>query len=150
MTVYGFFPDFSKYKRIISLITLLTFLLAIWLIIDKQLTQSFIPLYGNLGVSIGTLIIISRLVNYPSPIISKIFSFTPLVKIGVISYGLYLWHAPIGAIIEQAGFALDPSLLIAVKILLTFFTAALSYWLVEKPFLRLKNRFNAYLSAKCK
>jgi peptidoglycan/LPS O-acetylase OafA/YrhL len=71
-----------------------------------------------------------------------------LVKIGVISYGLYLWHAPIGVIVDRANFALEPSTLVVVKVLITFLTAGLSYWLVEKPFLKLKNRFISNQSTK--
>lgn len=147
MTVYGFLPDFSKFKHIFSLITIITLLLAVWLLIENQLTQSFIPVFGDLGVSLGTIVIISRLVNYPSIIVSKIFSFPPLVKTGVISYGLYLWHAPVGELMDRVGFAWPPLLLIGVKIFLTFLAAGLSYWLVEKPFLRLKKRFTPYQSA---
>lgn len=148
MTVYGLLPDLSKHKPVVSLITLITFLLAAWLLIEKQVTQSFIPLFGNLGVSLITLVIISRLVNYPSPTVIKIFSFPPLVKIGMISYGLYLWHAPVGAIIDNANFDLDPFLLMVGKVLVTVLAACVSYWVVEKPFLRLKDRFIPIQPAK--
>ncbi len=141
VTAFRFLPNYVKLKRVLALITLITLLLAAWLLIEKQLTQEFIPLYGNLGVSIGTIIIISRLVNYPSPIIAKIFSFGPLVKIGVISYGLYLWHAPVAVLIDQAGLPWSPILLTATKVAAAFVAAGLSYWLVEKPILRLKQRF---------
>ena len=142
MQVYGFHPDFSKHKRVFSLTTLLTVLLAAWLLIDNQLSQSFIPNYGILGVSIGTIIIIARIVNIPSGLISKIFCFSPLVKIGMISYGLYLWHAPIGALIDQFNLNLPLYLLIGLKILLTFLAAGISYKFLERPILNLKRRFN--------
>jgi len=140
MTVYQFLPNFSKHRSIVSLITLITCFLTIWLLIEKQLTQSFIPLYGNLGVALGTIVIISRLVSDPDPLLTKIFSFAPLEKIGKISYGLYLWHAPIGVIIGKSNFTTNPFLLNGSKILLTFLAVGLSYWLVEKPFLRLKSK----------
>lgn len=141
MTAYGLLPNFLEKKRILSLITLITFLLAGWLLIEKQLTQSFIPLWGNLGVTLGALVIISRLINYRSEKIIKLFSFPILVKIGVISYGLYLWHAPIGVIIDNANLGFPPLLINLSKVLITFMTAGLSYWLLEKPILKFKNRF---------
>lgn len=148
MTAYRLLPDFSRKKSVLSLITLITFLLGVWLLIEKQLTQSFIPLWGNLGVSLGTLVIISRIINYRSEIINKIFSFPLLVKIGMISYGLYLWHAPIGEIIDQANFGLHPSFISASKVICTFLVASLSFWMVEKPLLRFKTRFISAPSKK--
>jgi len=141
MTMYSFYPNFSKHKLIISLTTVITFLFIFWLLIEKELTSSFIPLYGNLGISLGTIIIISRLIHFPSPFLIKIFSFSPLVKIGMISYGLYLWHAPVGVVIDQVNFNLEPFLISMCKIIATFLAAGLSYFLVEKPFLKLKDRF---------
>jgi peptidoglycan/LPS O-acetylase OafA/YrhL len=148
MTFFGFLPDFSKMKRILSLITLITLLLTFWLLIATSLTLSFIPIFGNIGVSIGTIIIICRLINDPSRIVSKIFSFPPLVKIGVISYGLYLWHAPVGAIFDKANFPWPPLYTIGAKIFVTFLAAGASYFLIEKPILRLKNNLPAIKPAQ--
>ena len=148
MTVYGLLPDFNKHKRLASLITVLTMLLAVWLLIERQLSPSAIPLFGNLSVSIGTLIIISRVVHSPSPFVLKLFSFPLLVKIGVISYGLYLWHAPIGVLIEQAELPLEPVWVAIIKVLATFIVAGLSYFLIEKPILKLKSRFAPGKSSK--
>lgn len=141
MTFYGFLPDLSKHKVVLSLITILTFLLGLWLLIDHELTRGFIPLYGNLGVALGTLVIISRLIVYPSTVIKKLFGFPLLVKIGVISYGLYLWHAPVGVLIEQADLSWASPILTGIKLLLTFITAGISYFIFEKPILSLKDRF---------
>jgi peptidoglycan/LPS O-acetylase OafA/YrhL len=140
LTMYRLVPKYTKHKLTISLTTVIAVLLFFWLLIEKELTQSFIPLYGNLGISLGTIIIISRLVHYPSPILIKIFSFSPLVKTGIISYGLYLWHAPMGEVIDQANLNLEPSLIMVCKVIATFLAAGISYFLVEKPFLRLKDR----------
>ena len=141
MTTFGFLPDFKKHQRIVGLISLITFLFAAWLLIEKQLTPEAIPLFGNLGVSLGTLVVISRVVHSPSPLVIKVLGFQPLVKIGVISYGLYLWHAPIGVMIEQAELPLEPIWVAIIKVLATFIVAGLSYFLVEKPLLKLKSRF---------
>lgn len=140
LTFYGLLPNFSKIKRILLLITSLTIILALWLLIEQQLTQAFIPLFGNLGVSIGTLVVISRLVNYPSRVIQSVFQFPPLVKIGVISYGVYLWHSPIGFLVDKAELAWEPMWIVIVKFFLTFLVAGISYFLIEKPILSLKTK----------
>lgn len=140
MTFYRLLPDLSRHKLILNLITIITLLLAGWLLIDHELSRGFIPLFGNLGVALGTLIIISRLVVYPSKIISQIFTFPPLVKIGVISYGLYLWHAPVGVVVDNSHLPWSMFFITLAKIGLTFLAATLSYIIVEKPILRLKDR----------
>jgi peptidoglycan/LPS O-acetylase OafA/YrhL len=144
-TIYGFIPDFSKHKMIYSLLTILTLSLGVWLLIDKQLTQTFIPTYGNLGVSLGTLLLISRLVHYPSPSLSKIFCFPPLVKIGIISYGLYLWHAPVAVVVDQIPVVGPSWIYSALSVLFTFLAASASFLLVEKPLLRQKNRLTTQI-----
>ena len=59
-----------------------------------------------------------------------------IVFMGVLSYSLYLWQQPFT---NLGCFASDYSQ--GVRLLLIFAAAFLSYSLVEKPFLRLKERF---------
>jgi peptidoglycan/LPS O-acetylase OafA/YrhL len=61
----------------------------------------------------------------------------PLVWVGRVSYGLYLWHQPI---MQELRPVLDGPLSVAVLLALSLAAAALSYRLVETPFLRLKDR----------
>jgi len=133
---------FNKHKMVNTLITVLSFTLLAWLLIEKQMDRSFIPIAGNLLVSLITLVILYRLVLAPSQLIIKILSFPLLVKIGVISYGLYLWHSPISAWIDLGKSSINPIFLGYIKILLTCFIATISYVFVEKPFLKLKNRYS--------
>lgn len=64
----------------------------------------------------------------------------PLVGIGRISYGLYLWHYPImwelGGALSEMPLLLRAPLLLA----LSFAAALISYRVIEAPFLRLKGR----------
>ncbi|MGQ0834961.1 MAG: acyltransferase family protein [Gammaproteobacteria bacterium] len=65
-------------------------------------------------------------------------SLRPLVWVGTISYGLYLWHYPIYSLLH--GHGLTHKGIIAGTIA-TFVIASVSYYGLEKPLLRLKDRF---------
>jgi peptidoglycan/LPS O-acetylase OafA/YrhL len=56
------------------------------------------------------------------------------VAIGTISYSLYLWHLPIALWLVPAN--LGYAAFFAVAIALTLAASTLSYWVVERPFLR--------------
>ncbi|OFW10520.1 MAG: hypothetical protein A3G20_06870 [Acidobacteria bacterium RIFCSPLOWO2_12_FULL_59_11] len=70
--------------------------------------------------------------------IRRMLSLKGLVWVGNISYGLYLWHYPIYRAMRQYGF--DWTQVITLGTLITFAAAALSYYLLEQPFLRLKKK----------
>ncbi len=62
----------------------------------------------------------------------------PVVRyVGKRSYALYLWHMPINFWLR--GFPPVPHFVLAVA--LSFLVAEASYWLVERPCLRVKKRF---------
>ncbi|MFT5284202.1 MAG: peptidoglycan/LPS O-acetylase OafA/YrhL [Planctomycetota bacterium] len=76
----------------------------------------------------------------------RLLSNAPLRAIGRISYGLYLYHYPIY-------FALDlpkyrggqgaPVSLLLLAVGLTFLTATISYQFIERPILRIQQRYRA-------
>jgi len=73
-------------------------------------------------------------------IIHKVLENRILVWIGNISYALYLWHYLMYEFAKKE-FETPGSRMI-VGLTLAFIAAAGSYYLIEKPFLRLKFRFN--------
>jgi len=67
-----------------------------------------------------------------------------LVYVGTISYGLYLYHVPIYVIISPAAHSRvchDPMSLDALKLAVSFLVAVGSWEFLEKPILRVKDRF---------
>jgi peptidoglycan/LPS O-acetylase OafA/YrhL len=98
----------------------------------------FIPL-----VAIGTFLVILN-TNLKSGI-NKALSFSPFVFIGKISYSLYLWHWP-AIVLARDYYSLYPRhIIIGIVIAVTFTTAILSYFLIEKP--TRHNKYTPYLSA---
>lgn len=69
----------------------------------------------------------------------------PLEFIGRISYGIYLYHWIIQRFItvylEKTNWEINAFVLICIKITLTIFIAYISWILIEKPILKLKDRY---------
>jgi peptidoglycan/LPS O-acetylase OafA/YrhL len=80
---------------------------------------------------------ISRYALLPHLIGARLLNTRPLVAIGVASYSLYLWQQLFLIQFRTPGSVLQtfPTNVVAVCL-----CAALSYWVVERPFLRLKGR----------
>jgi peptidoglycan/LPS O-acetylase OafA/YrhL len=101
---------------------------------DMRWPMIIAPLVASMAAA--GLIIASQ----PGSLASRAMSIPPLVYVGKISYGLYLYHWPIFLLGERwtvhSPFHLGAIGLVA----LIFAVAALSYEFIEKPFLRLKDR----------
>ena len=74
-------------------------------------------------------------------LVHPVLRFRPVQYVGKISYGIYLWHYVVFAMVEQfhplgAGWH---SLIL--KTVIAFGAASASFHLLEKPCLRLKDRF---------
>ena len=59
----------------------------------------------------------------------------PLRFLGLISYGLYLWHYPIYLVVTQDRTGLSGYELFGLRLAVTFAVAIASYYLIEKPLL---------------
>ena len=84
-------------------------------------------------------------------LLSKILSWSILRAFGRYSYGLYLYHFPLTALLEHmkpfisahiGSFALGSILYVGLCLAINFSIAALSFHLIELPILRLKSRFS--------
>jgi len=103
------------------------------------------PYLGGLAVvNASVAVMIGALVCSPRAAVRSALEFRPLVWVGRISYGLYLWHFPVYFAVERVvsrypllGGWLRGVLQVALAVAL----AAVSYYLLERPALRLKRRF---------
>jgi peptidoglycan/LPS O-acetylase OafA/YrhL len=79
-----------------------------------------------------------RYVRAPSLPLGRLLNRQPLISIGVLSYSLYLWQQ---LFLIQSRPVTSVFVIFPLNVLTAFACAALSYHLVETPFLRLKRRF---------
>jgi len=89
---------------------------------------------GAVLVSLGTLAIVAPLWVGAGGIARPVLSWRPLVWIGIVSYGAYLWHWPVTLWLRVREPGVDDLLLRQVAAaLLTFGIAAASYYAMERP-----------------
>lgn len=103
--------------------------------------RSGIPAQLLLSSIFSVLLIMGAL----SPVgrLPAFLAWEPLRRIGVISYGLYLWHWPLTVMVSSE----NTSVPTIVRLVLTFSAAGLSYVLVERPVRRWSLRKTAVLLA---
>lgn len=102
------------------------------------------PLYrdgASTLIALASATLIAGLLQHPDQPLSRLAATPVLVWIGRRSYGIYLWNLPIVALV--AATPLPGPASTAVKLALSFAIPAISFVLVEQPFLRLKDRYAA-------
>jgi peptidoglycan/LPS O-acetylase OafA/YrhL len=88
---------------------------------------------GFMLSALSAAAIITAAVCVPRGPIAWTLSLPPLVWLGTISYGAYLWHYPIFVYLDSQRTGLSGLSLLAIRFVSTFTLAALSYYLVERP-----------------
>jgi peptidoglycan/LPS O-acetylase OafA/YrhL len=88
---------------------------------------------GFMLSALSAAAIITAAVCVPSGVIARGLSLRPLVWVGTISYGAYLWHYPVFVYLNADQTGLNGLWLLALRFASTFALAAASYYLVERP-----------------
>jgi hypothetical protein len=83
------------------------------------------------ALSAGAIIVAS--VCVPGGPVARVLSLGPMVWMGTVSYGAYLWHYPVFVVLDAPRTGLNGLALLAVRFASTFALAAASYYLVERP-----------------
>src|SRR5207247_2267337 len=96
-----------------------------------------VPLISSYRVmpwfALALAIIILWMVTRKPTMVHTALSFPPLLWVGRVSYGLYLWHHFFVAFVRDQAWPLSAKL--AVGVGLSLVVTALSYYLLERPFL---------------
>ena len=133
------YNDFFKNTLLNQILSILGFGMIVYSIIVYDSSTPF-PSFYALVPTLGTCLLIIFLV--PKTILYKFFTLKPIVGIGLISYGIYLWHQPLLAFSRYMFLEnLTEVMLIGICIL-SILIAWLTWRYVETPF-RHKNKFSS-------
>ena len=95
---------------------------------------------GLLLVALAVAIVLAHVVLVPDGWSARVLSPRPLVLLGRISYGVYLWHWPVYVAVNAGRTGRTGLELFALRCLVTLALAAASYVLVERPLRGLINQ----------
>jgi peptidoglycan/LPS O-acetylase OafA/YrhL len=95
--------------------------------------RAFTEGLGLIGVS--TALVIFGVVTSPNNVAARLLALPPVVWIGKVSYGLYLWHLPIFVIIRQDNhdLGLNTWQIHIVQFAVTLAIVTASYYVIEQP-----------------
>jgi len=106
-------------------------------------------LYGSMACSVSAVALIVSGVRTSSNVLNSVLTFGPLLNLGKISYGVYLWHFPVFRVMKvRHGFSNAEVLLYGT--LVTLVAALMSYVYIERPLLCLRKRDDFVLVRKFK
>jgi len=91
---------------------------------------------GFVVAGLAATAVIAAVVHPRAGPLARVFSFRPLCWIGLISYGLYLWHWPVDVYLNATRVGLTGWPLFAVQTAVALVIAIASYHLVEMPIRR--------------
>jgi peptidoglycan/LPS O-acetylase OafA/YrhL len=97
--------------------------------------------YGFPVIAVLTAALILDVLVSPRSVIKRILEMKWLIWLGSVSYGVYLWHWPIFAGMNEFGYKGWTVVLIGAPV--TFLIVVVSYYAMEKPILEWKKRFSS-------
>jgi len=86
--------------------------------------------------AVAVAAVLADVVLVPRGVLARVLSVPPLVFLGRISYGVYLWHWPVFLVSNHERTGLSGPSLLGARLALTLAVSLLSYYLLERPVLR--------------
>jgi peptidoglycan/LPS O-acetylase OafA/YrhL len=87
-------------------------------------------------VAVAAVLVVAPVALEQRGIVARALAWRPLVWLGAISYGVYLWHWPIFLVLNGERTGWSGLSLFAARCALTVAVAGVSYWAIEQPIRR--------------
>ena len=100
---------------------------------------------GFLVTEVAVVALIAAAAHDDRGPVSRVFELAPLCALGLISYGVYLWHWPVYLVLDQARTGLNGWPLLLVRVAATLVIATVSYMVIEQPVRRGRLTARAFL-----
>lgn len=138
---WGLVPKSSWFAAFMKCSATAAMLFIGFLILRIRHDNSLLYTGGSSLAALGIGLTLLALVSGPRGLAVSVLSFKPLAWVGRVSYGLYLWHWPVRGVVF--GRSTQPSgKQIFAAVALSFAITTASFYLIERPFLKLKKRFS--------
>ncbi|MEI8051292.1 MAG: acyltransferase family protein [Actinomycetes bacterium] len=102
----------------------------------NAMPREFMYRGGFLLCALLAAVLIATAALRPRSSIARVLSIKPLVAVGIVSYGVYLWHWPVIVLINQQSTGLSTVPLDLVRIGLIAALTIVSYFALERPIRR--------------
>jgi peptidoglycan/LPS O-acetylase OafA/YrhL len=89
-----------------------------------------------LAAAFAAVIVIAPVACEQRGVVARVLAWRPLVWLGAISYGVYLWHWPIFLALNGERTGWQGPALFAARCAVTLAAAGASFWLIEQPIRR--------------
>jgi peptidoglycan/LPS O-acetylase OafA/YrhL len=103
------------------------------LFLRAHTTDAWLYHGGLMLVALAVAVIIAAAMESESVVVRRVLAVPPLVAIGLVSYGLYLYHVPIFLWISEENVGISGVRLALLRLAVVGVVAFLSYRLVEMP-----------------
>jgi peptidoglycan/LPS O-acetylase OafA/YrhL len=123
-------------RRVLKVLALVGAGYTLWLWSHMSERSDLLYRGGFLLASLSVVVVIVAVTQPDRGLLGRALSWYPLRWIGMISYGLYLWHWPIYLTITSTRTGLTGNALLFVRLATTVAFAATSYYLLERPIRR--------------
>jgi peptidoglycan/LPS O-acetylase OafA/YrhL len=109
-------------------------LLAVLVMIDfANGSSAWLYPLGLVGLDLAVVLVIAAVVLQPTSFVGRILSLRPLCAIGLISYGLYLWHFPLYQWLDTNSTGVSGTTLLLLRLTVTVAVSVCSFLLIEQP-----------------
>jgi peptidoglycan/LPS O-acetylase OafA/YrhL len=137
LTVSGWLPR-GRWLRVLVPIALGVLLWHLgW---TTHLGDAWVYRGGLTLVASASAVVLVALLHDEAPVLGRMLASAPLVWVGRLSYGLYLWHWPVFCELHCRLRTAPPWMKLLLQFGSAFALAALSYYVLERPVLRWKDR----------